>query len=80
MPNSNYSPAQARADFPPQLRRAAVLDLGARFGFTIPTMRALIEGPDASIKSQKFGTQKRGYFAREDVLNALFPSSTNAKP
>jgi len=77
MPNVNYTPTQAKADYPPQLRRAAVLELGSKFGFSLSSMRVLIEGPEAPIKSHRFGTQIRGYFARDDVLNALFPNSTN---
>lgn len=80
MPNTaNYTTTQAKADYPPQLRRAAVLELGAKFGFTERTMRTLIEGPEAAIKSHKFGKQVRGYFNRDDVLTALFPPSTNPK-
>ncbi len=76
---ANYTPSQAKAEYPPQLRRAAVLELGSKFGFSLSSMRTLIEGETAPIKSHKFGKQKRGYFNRDDVLNALFPPSTNPK-
>lgn len=75
MSNTDYTITKAKAEYTPQLRRAAVLEMGAKFGFTTRTMRALIEGPDASIKSHKFADQTKGYFHRDEVLAVLFPST-----
>lgn len=79
MSATNYTLIQAKADYPPQLRRAGVIELGSRFGFTVKTMRTLIEGPEAIIKGHTFGNQKRSYFHRDEILETLFPRSTKPK-
>lgn len=64
---------KCRGVFPPKLKRAQVMEMGAQFGITEWTMRCLIEGKGAVVKVEKFGGQKRGYFDRERLIEQLFP-------
>lgn len=71
MITENYTAERARQDYPLKIRRAGLIEMGLRFGFTEATLRALIEGETATLKSRKYGTQKRGYFDREEALKVL---------
>jgi hypothetical protein len=73
----NYTATQARHDYPPNLKRAAVIQLGERCGLTRTTVRTLIEGPAAPLKPRLLAGQKYGYFLLEDAIKAFFPDSTN---
>ena len=66
-----YTAERARQDYPLKIRRAGLIEMGLRFGFTERTLRALIEGETATLKSRKFGNQKRGYFDRDEALKTL---------
>lgn len=72
----NYTATQARHDYPPNLKRAAVIELGERCGLTMSTVRTLIEGETATFKPRRLAGQKYGYFLREDAIKAFFPDST----
>ncbi len=69
-----YTAERARQEYPLKIRRAALIEMGLRFGFSESSMRDLIEGETATLKSRKFGTQKRGYFDREEALQVLTAS------
>lgn len=73
----NYTPTQARHDYPPNLKRAAVMQLGERAGLSRSTVRTLIEGPTAPLKPRRLAGQKYGYFQLEDAIKTFFPDSTN---
>lgn len=73
----NYTATQARHDYPPNLKRAAVLELGARCGLSRSTVRTLIEGADAPLKPRPLAGQTYGYFQLEDAIKTFFPDSTN---
>lgn len=75
-----YTADQARKDYPLKLRRAAVLEMAARFGYSENSVRKLIEGRKATeteaavapvLQRKTFVGQTRGYFDREEVLRAI---------
>lgn len=68
---TTYTAEQCRRDFTPKLKRAQVLEIGRKFGFSAHLMRQLIEGPEATIKREVYAGQARGYFNLEDVLRQL---------
>ncbi len=71
--NTQTNAERCRKLFPPKLKRAQVMEMGAEFGITAWTMRCLIEGPGAVVKVEKFANQKRGYFDRDRLIEQLFP-------
>lgn len=73
----NYTPTQARDDYPPNLKRAAVIELGIRVGLSKSTVRTLIEGPTAPLRPRPLAGQRYGYFLLEDAIKTFFPDSTN---
>ena len=66
-----YTADRARQDYPLKIRRAGLIEMGLRFGFTESTLRDLIEGESATLKSRKYGNQKRGYFDRDEALRTF---------
>lgn len=76
-----YTAEQARKDYKPLIKRAAVLELGEKLGITRRTMRLLIEGEDAPVKRHLILSKPSQYFKLEDVLTAVLPTtaSTNIK-
>lgn len=74
----NYTPDQATHDYPPNLKRWQVIELGIRFGLKQGAIRTLIEGEEAVLKPRKIARQKYGYFKLEDAIRIFNPDSTTA--
>lgn len=69
---ATYTADQARAEYPANIKRAAVLEIGAKCGLSSWSVRCLIEGPEAPLKARHFAGQRRGYFRLEEVIEQLF--------
>lgn len=52
---------------PPNLTRGQVFELAGELGFSVRSVRAVIDGPDASLKGRRLGT-KRTYWRKVDVV------------
>lgn len=63
---------EAHRKFPVRMRRSHVLELGREIGLSERTVRSLIEGGGAPIKGIVYAGTTRQYFARDQVIRALF--------
>lgn len=73
----NYTARQALNDYPPNLKRSQVIELGLRFGLKQRAVRTLIEGPDAALKPRTLAGQRYGYFRLSEVIATFTPDSTS---
>lgn len=70
-----YTATNAKNDYPPNIKRSQVIELGKRAGLKEGAVRALIDGADAPLRPRCLAGQRYGYFRLTEVVAAFFPAA-----